>query len=99
MKWLYYKIKYKLECLYCLLFVLIFWQPFVWKLIKPSDGTIDANSNWFLRHCVYALNRVRRGTDAFYIFKVLGVMVRDPYSYPMKTHFKFSRKHLFVIRR
>ena len=95
----YYKVKYKLERVYCLFFVLIFWQPFIWKLIKPRNGTIDANSNWFLRYCVCSLNKARRGVDTFYMFKILGVMVRDPYSYPMKTHFKFSRNHLFVTRR
>ncbi len=82
---------------YFYLFVLIFWQPFIWKLIKPKDGTIDYHSSWHLKHAVHCLNKVRG--DGWVITRIFGILVRDPYAHPQKDVWKYSRHHLFVIRR
>jgi len=85
--------------IYAFLIIMFVWTPFIWNWIKPRSGTIDNRSLWFHRHAVKWLNIARVGKDAFYLYKVFGLMIRDPHSHPMRSHYRFSENHLFVINK
>ena len=83
--------------LYAKFFTIIFWQPVIWNFIKPKNGIIDNKSKWFHRHAVKCLNQCRQSEEGFVIMRLWKLKIRDPYSYPMKSRYKYSKKHLFVI--
>ena len=80
------------------MFTIIIWQPFVWRLIKPSNGTIDNKAHWFHRHAVTCLNKCRDG-DGWPIVTTGRFIIRDPHAHIEKDHFKWNKSHLFVWRK
>lgn len=93
-----YIVKGKLIMFYSGVFVLIFWQPFIWKHIKPSDGTIDQTKGWFLNHAVSCLNNVR-SNDSWVMMRIGRLLIRDPHASISYSFFKWNCNHIFVWRR
>lgn len=83
---------------YYRVFTLIFWQPIIWDLIKPDNGVIDSKAHWFHRHSVTCLNKVR-GNDSWVMMELFGLMIRDPHAHIGNESFRWSKSHLFVIRK
>ena len=80
---------------YYYLFTIIFWQPFIWQLIKPKSGTIDNKAHWFHRHAVTCLNKCR-GRDGWPLLTIGRLMIRDPHAHIENKYFHWSTSHLFV---
>lgn len=82
---------------YAILFTLIFWKPFIWRLIKPKDGVIDNKSMFIHRHAVRQLNACRGKSDGWALISILRFKIRDPHAHIQKKYYHWSDKHLFVI--
>ena len=89
----------RVKRVYALIFTLIIWQPFVWNLIKPSDGVIDNKSKLIHRHAVKQLNICRGNRDGWALISILKFKVRDPHAHIQKKYYKWSESHLFVIQK
>lgn len=82
---------------YAILFTVVFWQPFIWNLIKPKDGVIDNKSIFIHKHAVRQLNICRGNSDGWALMSICRFKIRDPHAHIQKKYYHWSDKHLFVI--
>lgn len=69
---------------------------YIFFVFKIAPKVIDSRSNVFWRHAVKLLNSRRKKTgEAFYLWKAGRLYIRDPYEYPMKSHWTSSSRHPF----
>ena len=80
------------------IFTILFWQPVLWNLIKPSNGVIDNKAHWFHKHAVKCLNEVR-SNDTWVMMSLFGVKVRDPHAHISHESYYWNKKHLFAIHK
>ena len=69
------------------------WLFYVFKF---APRTIDNTASKFWRSSVDLLNKQReKNGDAFYLWKIGKLYIRDPHAIPMKSHWTSSTKHPF----
>ena len=69
---------------------------YLFYLFKFAPSIIDYKASKFWRNSATLLNRQRKKTgDAFYLWKVWKLYIRDPHAIPMKSHWTSSNKHPF----
>ena len=69
---------------------------YIFIVFKFAPTTIDSNSSKFWSSSVNLLNKLRDKTGgAFYLAKIGKLYIRDPHSFPMKSHWTSSEKHPF----
>ncbi len=69
---------------------------YLFVIFRFNPKIIDSGAHWFWRKSVNLLNKQRRKTgDAFYLFKIGRLYIRDPHSIPMKSLWTSSRLHPF----
>lgn len=69
---------------------------YLFIVFKFAPKTIDSNTAIFWRNSVSLLNEQRKKTgDAFYLWKWRKLFIREPYAYPMASHWTSSNRHPF----
>lgn len=72
---------------------------YLFYVFKFAPRCIDNTSHKFWRNSVTSLNKERAKTgEAFYLWKLGRLYIRDPHSTPMKTHWTSSYRHPFCWR-
>ncbi len=68
---------------------------YLFVVFKFAPTVIDNRAPKFWRSSVSLLNNQRSKTDGFYLSKIGRLYIRDPHSYPMKSHWTSSGRHPF----
>lgn len=69
---------------------------YIYYVFKFSPKIIDSKSPWFWRWSVDMLNNQRRKTgEAFYLFRWGKLYIRDPFIFPVRSHWTCSDSHPF----
>lgn len=68
---------------------------YLFIVFKFAPEVIDGKSSKFWISSVNMLNEQRAKSGAFYLWKCGRLFIRDPHSYPMRSHWTSSSKHPF----
>lgn len=69
---------------------------YLFYVFKFAPTVIDSGTHKFWRNAVTLLNKERSKTgEAFYLWKLGKLFIRDPHAIPMKSHWTSSRRHPF----
>lgn len=73
----------------------MFASIYLFYVFKVAPKTIDNKSSWFWRFNVKLLNKFRGKCEGFKLWSIGRLSIRDPFSFPMKSHFAYSRMFPF----